>query len=133
MSGFEFPRSSRLLNAGDYRTVFNGAQLKVSDRHLLILATPNQLSHSRVGLVIAKKNVRLAVQRNRVKRIIRESFRLQDAGFPNLDIVVLARKGMGDLDNPDLRRLIEQSWQRLSKYARKQLKPQQAASGSNRG
>ncbi len=90
MSGFEFPRSSRLLNAGDYRTVFNGAQLKVSDRHLLMLATPNQLSHSRVGLVIAKKNVRLAVQRNRVKRIIRESFRLQDAGFPNLDIVVLA-------------------------------------------
>ena len=122
MTGFEFPRSSRLLNAGDYRTVFNGATLKVSDRNLLILATPNQLSHPRVGLVIAKKNVRLAVQRNRVKRIIRESFRLQHSGLPNLDIVVLARKGMGDLDNPALQRLIQTSWQRLSKYALKQRK-----------
>tara|TARA_R110002094_G_scaffold3689_3_gene11917 strand:+ start:578 stop:952 length:375 start_codon:yes stop_codon:yes gene_type:complete len=122
MTGFEFPRSSRLLNAGDYRTVFNGATLKVSDRNLLILATPNQLSHPRVGLVIAKKNVRLAVQRNRVKRIIRESFRLQHSGLPNLDIVVLARKGMGDLDNPTLQRLIQNSWQRLSKYALKQRK-----------
>lgn len=129
MSGFEFPRSSRLLNAGDYRTVFNGAQLKVSDRNLLILATPNQLSYPRVGLVIAKKNVRLAVQRNRVKRIIRESFRLQHSGLPNLDIVVLARKGMGDLDNPALKRLIEHSWQRLSKYALKQTKPQLAGNG----
>lgn len=111
-----------MLNAGDYRTVFNGATLKVSDRNLLILATPNQLSHPRVGLVIAKKNVRLAVQRNRVKRIIRESFRLQHSGLPNLDIVVLARKGMGDLDNPALQRLIQNSWQRLSKYALKQRK-----------
>lgn len=126
MTGFEFPRSSRLLNAGDYRTVFNGAQLKVSDRNLLILATPNQLSYPRVGLVIAKKNVRLAVQRNRVKRIIRESFRLQHSGLPNVDIVVLARKGLGDLDNPTLKRLIEQSWQRLNKYALKQLKLQPA-------
>ena len=124
MTGFEFPRCSRLLNAGDYRTVFNGAKLKVSDRHLLILATPNQLPHPRLGLVIAKKNVRLAVQRNRVKRIIRESFR-QQGSLPGLDIVVLARKGMGDLDNAELHRLIEQSWQRLHKYARKRFKPSQ--------
>ncbi len=129
MTGFEFPRSSRLLNAGDYRAVFNGAQLKVSDRNLLILATPNQLPYPRVGLVIAKKNVRLAVQRNRVKRIIRESFRLQHSSLPNLDIVVLARKGMGDLDNSALRKLIEQSWLRLSKYALQQLKSQPARNG----
>ncbi|MEH6470398.1 MAG: ribonuclease P protein component [Halopseudomonas sp.] len=126
MTGFKFPRCSRLLNAGDYRTVFNGAKIKVSDRNLLILATPNQLPHPRVGLVIAKKNVRLAVQRNRVKRIIRQSFRLRSSELPNLDIVVLARKGMGDLDNPALHRLIEQSWQRLEKYTRKYFKSESA-------
>ncbi len=126
MTGFKFPRCSRLLNAGDYRTVFNGAKIKVSDRNLLILATPNQLPYPRVGLVIAKKNVRLAVQRNRVKRIIRQSFRLRSSELPNLDIVVLARKGMGDLDNPALHRLIEQSWQRLDKYTRKYLKSESA-------
>ncbi len=126
MTGFEFPRCSRLLNAGDYRTVFNGAKIKVSDRHLLILATPCLLPHPRIGLVIAKKNVRLAVQRNRVKRIIRQSFRLQSSALPNLDIVVLARKGLGDLDNPALHRLIEQSWQRLHKYTQRHLKSEAA-------
>ncbi len=117
-----------MLNAGDYREVFNGAKVKVSDKHLLILARPNQLSHSRIGLVIAKKNVRLAVDRNRVKRLIRESFRLTDATLPDLDIVVLARKGLGELDNRSLHQLLSKSWQRLIKYSRKHagasVKPQ---------
>ncbi|WP_076714040.1 ribonuclease P protein component [Motiliproteus sp. MSK22-1] len=118
---FPFPRSSRLLNAGDYKTVFDGAEVKVSDKHLLILARPNQLSHPRVGLVIAKKHIRLAVHRNRVKRVIRESFRLTSSRLPNLDIVVLARKGMGELDNRSLHQLANNSWTRLVKYSRKRL------------
>ncbi len=95
--------------------------MKVSDKYLLILARPNQLSHPRVGLVIAKKHVRLAVDRNRVKRTIRESFRLADASLPHLDIVVLARKGLGELDNRTLHQLLNNSWRRLIKYSRKRL------------
>ncbi|MCW8885216.1 MAG: ribonuclease P protein component [Motiliproteus sp.] len=121
-TGYSFPRSSRLLNAGDYRQVFDGAKVKVSDKHLLILACPNQLSHARVGLVIAKKNVKLAVDRNRVKRIIRESFRLTSSSLPDLDIVILARRGLGELDNRTLQQLINNSWLRLTKYSRKQLR-----------
>ena len=118
---YKFPRSSRLLSAGDYRTVFDGAKVKVSDKHLLILARPNQLSHPRVGLVIAKKHIKLAVHRNRVKRAIRESFRLANTSLPDLDIVILARKGMGELDNRSLRQLLDNSWLRLIKYSRKRL------------
>jgi ribonuclease P protein component len=121
MTDFAFPRCSRLLNAGDYRQVFNDARIKVSDKHLLILARPNQLPHPRLGLIIAKKNVRLAVHRNRVKRIMRDSFRLQSSALPHLDIVVLARKGLGDLDNRTLHQLLETSWKRLTKYSRRQL------------
>ncbi len=121
-TGFQFPRSSRLLNAGDYKRVFDDAKVKVSDKHLLILARPNQLSHARVGLVIAKKNVKLAADRNRVKRLMRESFRLSNASLPDLDIVVLARKGLGELDNRSLQQLINNSWLRLIKYSRKQLR-----------
>lgn len=86
---------------------------------MLILARPNQLSHARVGLVIAKKNVRLAVDRNRVKRTIRESFRLTSASLPDLDIVVLARRGLGELDNRTLQQLVNNSWLRLVKYSRR--------------
>jgi ribonuclease P protein component len=117
MTSFGFPRCVRLLNSRDYQQVFNDAKVRVSDKHLLILARPNQLSHPRVGLVIAKKTIRLATQRNRVKRIIRDSFRLTSHQLPPMDIVVLSRRGLGELDNGSLHELFSRSWIRLDKYA----------------
>src|SRR5690606_12677704 len=73
----------------------------------------------RLGLVIAKKNVRRAVDRNKVKRIARESFRHHRAELDNLDIVVLARKGLGELDNAALHVLFRDMWRRLIKAADK--------------
>jgi ribonuclease P protein component len=70
-----------------------------------------------LGLVIAKKHVKLAVHRNRLKRLIRESFRLRQEFMPPLDIIVLARKGMGDLDNAAVSLMLDQQWNRLCKRA----------------
>ena len=50
--------------------------------------------------MIGKKNVKLAVQRNRLKRLIRESFRHNQETLAGWDIVVIARKGLGELENP---------------------------------
>jgi ribonuclease P protein component len=83
------------------------------------LARPNGLEQSRLGLVIAKKNVRRAVDRNRVKRVARESFRHHREGLGDLDIVVLARKGVGDLDNAALHALFADMWRRLIRSAEK--------------
>jgi ribonuclease P protein component len=119
MTEFDFSRQRRLLNAGDYRRVFDQADFKVSDQHLLILSRPSLQDHSRLGLVIAKKGIKLAVHRNRVKRVIRDSFRTlctQDNEFsPPLDLVILSRKGLGELDNAALHRLITKQWARLRK------------------
>ena len=69
--------------------------------------------------MIAKKGIKLAVHRNRVKRVIRDSFRTlctQDNEFsPPLDLVILSRKGLGELDNATLHRLITKQWARLHK------------------
>jgi len=119
MTDFDFSRQRRLLNAGDYRRVFDQAEFKVSDQHLLILARPSLHSHSRLGLVIAKKGIKLAVQRNRVKRVVRDSFRTlctQSNEFSTpLDLVILSRKGLDELDNITLHRLITKQWTRLRK------------------
>ena len=81
--------------------------------HLLLLAKPNDCNQSRLGLVIGKKNIPTAVARNRVKRVVRETFRQFE--FPvSLDIVFLARKGADQLSSRELGLLLDQSWGRLS-------------------
>ncbi|WP_409524366.1 ribonuclease P protein component [Nitrincola sp. MINF-07-Sa-05] len=119
MADFGYPRQLRLLTGGDFKRVFDGAVLKVSEQPLLILASPNDLDHPRIGFVISKKNIRRAVKRNRVRRIIRESFRLNQHNLPNIDMVILARKDLDKLDNVALFQLMNRNWARLSKKASK--------------
>ncbi len=113
MAEFGFPKTSRLLNAADYKAVFSNAQLKVSCRHFLVLANRTDRSSARIGLVIAKKNVALAVQRNRIKRQLRNTFRHKAELLDKLDLVVLARKGADKLDNKELIETIDSLWQDL--------------------
>ncbi|WP_152205820.1 ribonuclease P protein component [Marinobacter changyiensis] len=117
MGIFAFPRSSRLLTPRDYSEVFSDVQLRVPHKHFLILAKPNALGHARVGLVFSKKNLKHAVQRNRVKRLVRETFRHQP-DMPPLDIIVLSRQGLANIDNPELNLMLADLWQRLIRKAR---------------
>ena len=108
-----FPKSARLLTPADYQQVFQRGQFKVSSKTVLILAITNEFSRPRLGLVIAKKNIRLAVQRNRVKRLIRETFRLRQQDMPALDIVVLARRGLDQQENSLLHAELNTLWDKL--------------------
>lgn len=109
----EFSPEYRLLTAAQFKNVFDGASCKASGPAMLMLARHNGQPHARLGLVIAKKNVRRAVDRNKIKRIARESFRHYRADLDNLDIIVLARKGLGELDNAALHHLFTDMWRRL--------------------
>jgi len=111
-----FPKSRRLLSARDYSRVFDGADAKASHKYLLLLAKLNDKPGHRLGLVIAKKNVRLAVQRNRIKRIAREFFRSLPASEPTMDVVLLTRRGIDQLDNAELSSILHQQWQKLGRY-----------------
>ena len=109
-----FARKHRLLNAAAYRQVFDQVDAKASHRNLLLLARKNQLPHHRLGLIIAKKHVRLAVQRNRVKRLAREFFRQQQQVEEGFDVIMLARPGLDQLDNETLSSILRQQWKRLT-------------------
>lgn len=123
VTGFAFRKSSRLLASPEFQRVFRNAAYKVSHRYLLILATPNQLQHPRLGLVIGKKNVRHAVQRNRIKRHIRESFRLKQHNLPSVDAIVLARSQLDQLSNENLDALLDKQWDRLCQQASRDSSP----------
>jgi ribonuclease P protein component len=88
-----------------------------SDSLFLILTRPNTLTHARLGLSIAAKAVGNAVSRNRVKRVIRESFRLNLYRLPCIDVVVNARSPARTAPNPQLTRSLEQLWDKLARHA----------------
>ncbi len=108
-----FGKSKRLLNARDFSRVFDHVEARASHRHLLLLARRNRGPRHRLGLVIAKKHVRSAVGRNRIKRVAREFFRQLPDSSPKLDVVLLAREGIARLDNATLSSILQQQWQRL--------------------
>lgn len=109
MPSHSFNKKQRLLNASDFKEVFDSNKLKVANSSLLILAKPSSSVHSRLGLVIAKKNIPTAVQRNRVKRVARETFRHQNFTVP-MDIVFLARSRANQLSNNQLTELLIKAW-----------------------
>jgi len=110
-----FDTTLRLTDSKHYQSVFDNAEFKVSSKHALFLSRNNQYSKPRLGLVIAKKNVKLATQRNRIKRVLRESFRLKQHTLPHIDIVVLVRKGIDRLDNQALFSQFNRLWSDLEK------------------
>jgi len=112
-AGFEFPRDRRLLKPDEYRRVFNDG-LRSADGRFLVLASPNNLDHARLGLAVSKKNCRRAVDRNRIKRLIRESFRCNQHLMKGLDLVVVTRQGIDQADNRDCLASLNHHWHRLA-------------------
>lgn len=115
--GLSFCKSDRLLNSSEFAAVFDNAKFKASHPLFLILAIPNNLGHCRLGLVIAKKNVRLATRRNTIKRLARECFRLKQHKLPAIDAIVLARRGSGEASNLVLTQCLDKLWNRVAERA----------------
>jgi ribonuclease P protein component len=111
---YGFPKELRLNRAAEYKAVFSKAKYKVSCRYLLIFAIDNALAHSRLGVIVGKKNVAKAVQRNRIKRVLRTSFRLNQDLLGSLDIVILARSNLGSLNNNDITEQTSLLWRDLT-------------------
>ena len=83
-----------------------------------MLYRPSARDSARLGLAVAKKHLKRAVDRNRIKRLVRESFRQQRDLLEGLDIVVLVKPGIETADNRTLLDALDRHWQRLSRNAR---------------
>jgi ribonuclease P protein component len=105
-------RDARLVNKADFDRVFADNQRARTD-YVMVMACPNQVGHPRLGMVIAKRLLARAVDRNRVKRCVRESFRLVLPELPACDFVVrlIARPLPGD-EARDLSRTFKRAGQR---------------------
>ena len=119
---YGFSTDVRIHCADDYKSVFDGALFKVHQPHFLFLAKISEQPKSRLGIVVAKKKVRRAHERNRVKRLARESFRLHQQQLDVLDIVVMPKVGIEAVPNAEMHQQLQFAWQKLQRIAKKHSK-----------
>lgn len=108
----KFPRSRRLLSKEEYDKVFSKPQ-KIITPEFIILYCANTLGFSRLGLAISKKSIAKAHDRNRIKRLLRETFRV--ALLPAIDIVILAKKSVVEMQNATVILNLNKAWNKLSR------------------
>lgn len=108
-----FPIKHRLTQSSQFEAVFKQADYRIPNGPVLLIARQNQLNYNRLGLIVGKKAISLATQRNKVKRLLRESFRRQYFPIDGYDLIILVRKGLANLDNKAIGNLAAALWQEL--------------------
>jgi len=102
MLRYRFCPSSRIKDSSDFQRVFVETNYRFTRGPLILLARRTELGNPRLGLVMRKKNLRHAFQRNLMKRLIREIFRLHQHQLTSLDLVFMTRRPMEGKTRPQL-------------------------------
>ena len=115
--GYTFPRHNRLLSSRDYKAVFRDNSNRLSDQNWTLLVRQNTYSYARLGMAISKRVLNRAVDRNRIKRIIRESFRHHQQELCGLDIVVMCKSDVKKLAKMELLDSLNGIWMQVKNSA----------------
>jgi len=116
-AGYRFRKKNRLLDAAAFGRVFEKAS-RSRDKIFTVLCRHSETKNPRLGLAISKKHCRRATARNRIKRIIRESFRQHQAALTGLDIVVINQPAAANASSRQLSESLEVHWRRCRKATR---------------
>lgn len=87
---------------------------RISSRVASLHLSSNGLEHARLGLTISRKVSKKAVQRNRIKRVVREYFRKNQVVKSGIDVVFTAFPGCAELTNEALNQALDSLWQRAA-------------------
>ena len=115
-----YPRHLRLVHKRDFERVYREG-LRARGATLLVVGAPNGLAHSRLGLSVGKTIWKGAVQRNRIRRVFREAFRLSQHDLPpGLDLILIP--GRPKLE-PELAATCAELLDLAGRIARKEARP----------
>ncbi|NPU90460.1 MAG: ribonuclease P protein component [Gammaproteobacteria bacterium] len=118
MNAFAFRRHQRLLNAHDFKQVFDQVDIKIGNDAMLLLAHRIEPTASaRLGLIAAKKHLKRAVDRNHFKRQAREAFRHHQQQLVGFELIVMTRPGIRNLSAEQLRDGLDQCLNRVIRRA----------------
>jgi len=129
-----FPVHAKLTKPIEFKAVFKNSMVS-SDRCFKVMARKNERDCSRLGMAVSRQVDRHATGRNRIKRVIRESFRQSfetvrseaavkstnggkastsiEGNYPGIDVVVLPRRQAATICNHQLFQSLQAHWSRL--------------------
>ena len=107
-----FTKADRIRRPSEYRTLSKKGKRHYND-HFIIISRKNQIFRSRLGVTVSKK-VGKAVTRNKIKRLVRETFRLNRSRLPEqVDMNVIAKASAGKIEAEELKRHLMRCFERL--------------------
>lgn len=109
---YNFTRKLRLTTDAQFKQVFRKAK-KISTKLCAIFYCYNKFSYPRLGIIVPKKSIRKANQRNVFKRAVREGFRLKQNNIGAIDIIFLAYKEAENISKEKLCQHLEKQWEEL--------------------
>jgi ribonuclease P protein component len=86
-----FTKEAKLIKTDEFSSVFNFRK-RISAKFLALHYQPNKIGHARLGLVVGKKIAKRAVDRNYMRRVLREFFRIQQHEINPVDLVIRVQK-----------------------------------------
>ena len=113
-----FSRRQRLTQSKDFDRLFRRSE-RSSDNVVTVLARRNGASASRLGMAISRKCAPRAVDRNRLKRVIRESFRQAGEQLQGLDLVVIGKRKRPLANSRCLAQSLQRHWSVVSERCKR--------------
>lgn len=109
MINFYFDKNRRLITSNDFSYVFQDPNVKRC-KEIIILGRVNFLNFSRLGISISRKNIKYSYQRNMIKRLIREKFRIIQHRLVQSDFVVIVKSNFTQKNCKLLVQKMEKLW-----------------------
>jgi ribonuclease P protein component len=114
VENFSFRPHHRLLTRKDYSAVFEQVDVRISKGPYLLLCRKNSLEHPRLGLIVRKKFLKRAVDRNHLKRLVRENFRTRQHRLVNLDVIFMNRGNSDHKTDKEIKSLVSDIFESLA-------------------
>ena len=96
-----------------FKEIFDSPDQKHSTPNILILSKNNCLGYARVGVAIRKKDTKLAVDRNNIKRKIKGSFRSKVLELPGMDFIVYVKRNLSGKEK-ELKNDLDKAWKKFN-------------------
>lgn len=106
------PARLRLRRKSDFDATYARGR-RLGDEYFGVTASRNEAGAPRLGMAVAVRVAGNAVGRNRIRRLVRESFRLHQRELPPVDLVVSARAAARAAPRAALNRSLEVLWRRV--------------------